>query len=415
MSSWLVIFTLLAGIGFYNFHDLLGLPIRRAMFLLMVFVCLVYAFRMKSGKLRNSSFPRLPWFIFGCGLIVSVFMASFYHPQLLLESIMAQSTSIAAYAFFFILLILNPNPATLIKYLFVLSSVSILVYFANLATFPNNMFGEPIINDISRGMLRISIPLLQVILLLIFYSINQWQLSKSWKWIIPIGIGLLMVMLSLIRQVMAIMAILCFFQILYKYPIWKKVLIGGALLLLGYTLFVNLTIFKELKDLSEEQVDATVSEEKEDVRIGAWRFYAYEGNEEAATFLFGNGTPSLGKSVWGKHLDSFTEEESCYIADVSWAGCVFMYGIIATIALVFIVFLAIFKRKRPDQQYLTYFMICVLLQGIASGVWFYYFEVVVTMIALYLIYRPEYEDETDNIVNIMAPSKGARLRKFVTE
>lgn len=409
MNHRLVIITILASVGYYNFHNAFSSPICRFMFICMVILCFITAIKQQSVRLRECNFPRLPWFVFVCGLIVSTFMASFFHPQTLQASIIAQSTAIVAFCFFFALLKLNPDPDKLIKSFFYLAGCSIFVYFANLATFPNNIFGEPIVLDTSRGMIRVAIPLFQIMLLLIFYSINQWQLTKSKKWLLILGIGGVMIILSLTRQVMAIMFTLCFFQILHKYSLWKKIVVGVILLSSGYIIFTSLPIYKDIKELSETQIDSSVNKQEEDVRVGAWRYYSYESNENIATFLFGNGTPSFGKSVWGKHFDVYTSNENCYLADVSWAGCIFLYGAIATIALLCIVILAIFKPKKADQQYLTYYMICVLLQGIASGVWYYYYELEITMVVLYLIYRKKDQDNTP--ANTPHPGK----LQFITE
>ncbi len=410
MNHRLVIITILASVGFFNFHNTFNSPICRLMFICMVILCLITAIKQQSVRLLDCKFPRLPWFIFMCGLIVSTFMASFFHPQSLQTSIIAQSTVIVAFSFFFVLLKLNPDPDKLIKSFFYLAGCSILVYFVNLASFPNNIFGEPIISeDTSRGMIRILIPLFQIIILLIFYSINQWQITKSKKWLLFLGIGGVMIILSLTRQIMAIMFILCFFQILHKYSLSKKIIVGVILLSSVYVIFTNLPIYKDIKELTETQIDSSVNKQEEDVRVGAWRYYSYEANDNIATFLLGNGTPSLGKSVWGKQFDIYTSKENYYIGDVSWASCIFLYGIIATIALLCIVILAIFKPKKADQQYLTYYMICVLLQGIASGVWFYFNELDITMIVLYMIYR----DNNQGILSANGTHTGKP--QFITE
>ncbi|MDE7385626.1 MAG: hypothetical protein K2N28_00645 [Muribaculaceae bacterium] len=412
MRSILVILTLLASIGFYDYKNHLALPVQRAMLMFMVLVCLFVGMCDRQVKLRESRFPRLPWFIFGCSLVVSVFMAVYYHQQSLTASLVAQSTTIFAYMYFFVLILLNPDPKKLIRYLFYMSAMSLVIYFMNLATYPHNIFGTPILTDTTRGMPRVPIPTFNVIMLLVFYSINQWSLTKNKKWWWLIGIGFMMVILSLTRQVMAIMGLLCFLQLLQKMSWVKKFVYGCIILSIGYVVVINLPIYKNLKEISETQIDDSV-DGKEDVRIRAWRYYAYEGHENIETLFLGNGTPSVGKSVWGKRFEAYAEESGELIADVSWAGCVFLYGIIGTLALLIIVFCAIFKRKSPDKQYLTYFMICAFLEGIASGVWYYNQEIIVIMMALYLIYRKSDDNSTPFVANNLAGH--INQRRFVIE
>ena len=411
MRPILVILTILTSVGFYNFHDRVPLPMQRAMFMFMVLVCLGVALAGKRVKFSESRFPRLPWFIFTCMLFISVFMADFYHQQPLVASFIAQSTAIFAYLYFFVLILLNPDPDRLIKYLFYLSAMSLVIYFINLATYPHNIFGSPILTDTSRGMPRVPIPTFNVIMLLTFYSINQWTMTHNKKWWWLIGVGFVMVLFSLTRQVMAIMGLLCFFQLLQRMSLLKKLVYGCVIISVGYVVVINLPIYKSLKAISEAQIDE--SADKEDIRVRAWRYYAYENNDDIETFLFGNGTPSLGKTVWGKRFEAYTEETGMFISDVSWAACVFQYGIIGALALLSIVLCAIFKRKPPGEQYLTYFMVCAMLEGIASGVWFYPQEICVIMTALYLIYRKS--DNKNEPLTSLAVSKRIGQRRFVTE
>ena len=157
----LVIITLLSVIGFYNYHNLLSPQIIRAMFTLMVIVCGLVGWRWKNDDSITLNYPRWLWLLFITGLIASNFVCPFYHQQSLLTSLVASSTAISAYIFMYSLILLRPNPQLLIKSLFIIAGASMIVYFINFLTFPNNMFGEPILEDLSRGMLRIHIPLFQ--------------------------------------------------------------------------------------------------------------------------------------------------------------------------------------------------------------------------------------------------------------
>lgn len=412
MKSKLVILTLLSSIGFFNYHNLLSLPVQRAMFLFFAFVCAIVALRNKKVSLFDYDFPRLPWFIFGSGLIISVFMTPFYHQQSLMATAIAQSTSIVAYLSFFVLLKLRPDPEHLLKLLVYVWAAGVLVFFINVATFPNNIFGAPIADDLSRGFVRVRPLLLQLFVFMLFYAVSKWQSSHQWKWFTLAASTYLMIILSITRQTIAICTLLVFFQIFRNYSWTKKILIASVSLCVGLAIIQNIPLYQELMEVTEEQIDQ--NEDKEDVRIGAWRYYAYEANDDIATFLFGNGTPSLDKSVWGKHYGTFAEETDYHVGDVAWASCIFLYGIIATVALLCIVLCSIFKHKAPEQRYLTYFMIAEMLHGIAWGVFYYYYEVYIIIIALYLIYCNCYDTGKDRLVEPELPVVKKR-RRFVVD
>lgn len=311
-------------------------------------------------------------------------MTPFYHEQSLTATIITQSPYIAAYLYFFVLLKLNPDPTRLLRCLFVVWAMAVFVFFANAVTFPHNIFGTPILSDLSRGFVRVRPHFLQLFVLFLFYGVSRWQLTKSRFWLVIAIVSYLMVVLSLTRQTIAFSTILVFFQLLEKYSWTKKIVLGSVLAILGALVVVNLPMYQTMKQITEEQID--YNEEKEDVRLGAWRYYSFEGNDHVETFLFGNGIPSLGKSVWGKQHEAFVDETNYNVGDVAWAACIFHYGIIATVALLVVILSSIFKHKPPSKRFLTYFMISEALHGIAWGVFFYHYDVLIIVIALYLIY-----------------------------
>lgn len=411
----LVIFTLLSVIGFYNYHNLLSPQIIRAMFMFMVLVCGFVGWRLKTDDNVTLNYPRWLWFLFIVGLMVSNIVCPFYHHQSLLTSFVASSTVIFTYLFIYSLIWLRPDPELLIKYLFVVAGLSMIVYFINFLTFPNNMFGEPILEDLSRGMLRIHIPLFQIIMLLYFYSIGKWHLEKNNMWLF-VSAGLFFCsILSLTRQIILIMSILGFFQLLQNISWMRKLVIGASLASIALVAYTQLPIFQTMRELSENQIDATTSEQKEDVRISDWRYFGYEGTDDIVPLLFGNGTPSTTNSAWGRQLDAFMEENGWFMADTSWPACLYQYGYVTTAILLTILFSAIVKRKNPAKVYLTYFFIALFLRGIASGIWYYPDEIVVSILGFYFLYA---QDSADMVSNVNTQCDSVMLtypRKFITK
>lgn len=395
MQSKLVALTILASIGFFNYRDHFPQHVQRAMFMFMVIVCAVVAFTSKDSlRLRDIRFSRLPWLIYILGIIVSAFICPFYHQQTLTQTLVAQSTYIFTAFTFLILLKLNPDPKQLFKWFIILWGCAALTYAANFFTFPNNMFGEKLSGDTSRGMLRIFPQLFYLIILLIFWSINRWQMTRKLLYLAFAGGGYILIGLSLTRQTIVIVSLLVFLQLLSNVSWIKKILLGSAICGLGLLILVNLPMYKDMKELTEAQINDTVDGNKEDVRIGAWRFFAWEGSEETETWLLGNGTPSLGNSTWGKSLDGYFNETGYLLADVALASVIFQFGLITAIALLIILLMAAFRPKTPDRKYLTYFMLAIILHGAASGVFHFYYEMFIVMIGLYLIYRPEEYNES---------------------
>lgn len=417
MKERLVALTLLASIGFYNFHNSVSPAMARVAMVLMMLLCVLYSL---SGKVNMSRirYPRLLWLLMFTGMVISIFMAGLFHHQGFMQTLIATIGIIAAWAFVFVLLRLNPSPERMMRIFLWLCGFSILIFAINFATFPNNMFGRPMIDDTSRGMLRVQIPFFQLFLLMIFYAINRWQLTKSHRWMWIIIAGYTMVILSLTRQAIAIMALLGGWQILQNVSWVRKAVIALVVFTAGFIVYNYVPMFQDMQKLSEEQMDEESTTGQENVRIGAWRYYAWEGSKTMPQHIFGNGVPSLGNSFYGRAMDAHFEETGELIADVSWAGSIFLFGYFTTIATMLIALGAVFKRKSPSKQYLTYFMVCVILQGIASGVWYYFEEILITAVALYLVYRPDEKPRRRPQLDPGAPQPPQPLpvpeRRFIT-
>lgn len=415
MRELLVVLTLLSSIGFYNYHDMLPPPLVKRVLVFFVMVCAAYAWLYPQSDRMKARYPRLAWLVLMTGFILSIPMAYVLHQQPIMLSVIASLQFIVPFLFFFVLLRLNPEPAKLMRYFFIVVGISIIIYFINFTHFPNNPFGEEMKEDLSRGILRVQIPLFQLLILMFFYSINKFSTEKKIKWLIPVGIGMLMIVLSVIRQAIAISFLLGFLLYMQHYNWYKKILIGTIIAVAGIYILTHIPMYKDMAELSEMQYEDNTVEGMEDVRIGAWRYYAIEAQEEyPGSMFFGNGVVALGKCAWGDEFENFCDDTGYLIADVSWAGFYFLFGIFATGALLYIVIASILKNKSPDKQYLSYFMAAGFLQGIASGVWYYYYETIVFVVALYLIYRPGNEGEAEND-SASEPSPAAPLspNKFI--
>lgn len=380
------IFILLSAVAFFNYHAILSDQMSRALFYFAVLVGLFVAWlKARSGE-RPAEYPRKAYLMLMVGIIVSVFMGSLYHPQSLKVSLMTCLPVILSYstlwAYFYFDIPINK----VMKAYLVIAVVSSFVYFCNLATFPNNIFGQPILDlDDSRGMIRIKIPFIEMFPVLIFYAINRWHEDKKSKWVLIGAFLFLMVVLSVIRQVILYTALLSMFFILKKVS-WKvKAGICAACLAVVVFVLPMIPIYKAMVELSEDQVEQNEAEE-ENIRITAWRYYTYDNQTGELTPIFGNGTASFGNSVWGIAFDAETEENGCFAEDVGWAGFYWHYGIIALIGLLWLMISALKRKKAESMQFLNYALVFFLILPVASGPNLYYYQIVNLTMLLCMAY-----------------------------
>lgn len=370
--------------------------VQRGIFYAVSCVALLLAVTERNNKLRELDYPRCAyWMVIGA-LCMSVITVNIYHGQPIVQSIITLLPYLFSYLYLYVLIKFRLSPALVIKILMIASLLAIPVYFCNLLSFPAQMFGIENAEgaDFSRGMLRVPIPFFEALLIVFFYAIQQWKASSRAIWMCWIVIGVIMICLSLTRQI-----ILVAFGLALLYAInglsWaKKIAILAVCMCAGIVVVNKVPIFKAMVELSEMQ--AELNEDKEDVRVRAWRYYTYENQEGIVTVLLGNGVPSLGITRYGIEFDQNMQETKCYAADVGWAGFFYYFGLIGTVALFVMLAKSAYIAHNRHRDYLLYWLLFIIITAVASGPVVYYYQILIIMTALYLVYAPDEEDGSDH-------------------
>lgn len=396
MYYWIFIFAILASVGFFNYHNMLSQPVIKAMYYGISAISILLAFTDRRTSYKASGAPRLPYIVLMTMLCLSPAMAWIFHGQSIMVSIMTSLAVTFAYSWFYVLIKFRIPEKRIITFLAVVCAMSIPVYGLNSLAFPNAVFGEAPEEDLTRGIIRISLPFIITFVMMLFYSINQWQLSKRRIWILPICIIGLMIMLSVVRQIILVAGVLGIWFVFRKLSWGKKILGVCAVLAVVFLVLPQIPIYQSMLELSEKQFESNETED-EDVRIGSWRYHIYEYQDSPMTMLLGNGMPSTGNSAWGDQFDYDAETSRYFAADVGWAGFFYHFGFIATTALAVLMWQALRRKKSPSRMYLNYWLIFIAVTAVASGPILYFHQIMELVTGLYLIYAPE--DETDSTHN----------------
>lgn len=378
------LFIILASVGFFNYHAVLTPVMEKMVFYISVlsglFVAMVYGFSTLRINYPRRAFIGLLTF-----MMLSSLVCSEFHMQSMPVTLRAALPILLAYSTFYIFLRLRIPPEKVIKTYIVLCAMSTIVYFCNMFTMPNNIFGQPILDeDMSRGIVRIFAVFIEIFPLIVFYGINRYQESKQKKWLLLVGWAAVMIFLSVTRQLIAYTAILGLWFFFRKISVIQKLTTVVLVIVVVVEVLPQIPVYKTMIELSEDQKDE--NEKDENVRIKAWRYYTYENQPSVATVLLGNGVPSMGLSTWGVQFDSDTEVTGCYAADVGWAGFFYYFGLIDTICLLIILLAAIIKKKQSENQYLNYWLVMVVLLSFTSGPILYYYQIVSICVVLYLVF-----------------------------
>ena len=196
---------------------------------------------------------------------------------------------------------------------------------------------------------------------------------------------LIMIILSVTRQIIAITLILGTLFFLKKSNIYQKIIFVITISLFTIYILPQIPIYKALVETTQNQIDNNKNK-KEDVRIRAARFYLDEYQTNDITRIFGNGIPSIGNSKWGDDFENTTRNEGYYSSDIGWIGFYWHFGIITVLGVFILLFKAATIKKSPDHEYLTYYCWAIILLSIMSAPILIYRQVIDIMFVLYLTF-----------------------------
>lgn len=190
-SFYLFILVILSSISFYNPFQIFSKEISKLFFYVAVTISLIYACRnginINKNKYPSSSFKLIIY-----GILFSSLMPLLFHNQSVTQTLVSSLPYIFSYVFFYILMKLNIPKDKILKAIWTFCFIGMFIYLINIILFPKIIFGDIKENfDLTRGIVRLSIPSFFFILLLYFYSINNYVLYKKKK-------DLLLILLTLI-------------------------------------------------------------------------------------------------------------------------------------------------------------------------------------------------------------------------
>lgn len=385
MNKFITILIFLSASSFFNPLGIISPQLSKFIY----YVCIILGlfFLKNKAKVNNFKYPNRAFYLIVIGFIGALLMAFSLQEQSFIVSLVAILPYFLAYLSFFVFKNSGINEAEAKKVILGFLICSVIIYIVNYITFPFMIFGAKEATEIddSRGVIRIGIQYLDLFILATFYAINQWLLSKNNKWIIIMTLCLIMIILSVTRQIIAITLILGTLFFLKKSNIYQKIIFVITISLFTIYILPQIPIYKALVETTQNQIDNNKNK-KEDVRIRAARFYLDEYQTNDITRIFGNGIPSIGNSKWGDDFENTTRNEGYYSSDIGWIGFYWHFGIITVLGVFILLFKAATIKKSPDHEYLTYYCWAIILLSIMSAPILIYRQVIDIMFVIYLTF-----------------------------
>lgn len=388
---YLYILIVLSSLTFYNPFGIIQPQYGKLLFYSICMISLIYAY--KNGiNIQKIKYPKVAYTILISGIIFSSFMASFFHEQSFMTSFIAIIPYLLGFLVFYILMKFNLPKEKIEKAIWTFCIISMLTYIINFVSIPNTIFGMTRETfDDSRGVVRLSIFSLELIVLYFLYAINKWMQTRQKQHLYLIIITGLFIVLSVVRQYILLSIILGILLILQKSSFIKKIIFVAICLCIYYLVLPKIPMYQKMSEVTNNQINNNA--ETEDIRISAWKFYTNEYQTNSITRFLGNGLPSIGNSKWGNNFEKTISRDyggnGCLFVDVGWAGFYWLFGAFSTIGLIILLIKAILKKKSVDKQYLSYWCLFIVLTSIASAPILFYNQIISISTVLYLIYGKE--------------------------
>jgi|WetSurMetagenome_2_1015567.scaffolds.fasta_scaffold01922_6 hypothetical protein len=386
----IIILILLSGYTFFNYRGLIGESLSNRLICFSIFIGLIVAI-LNGQKIKGCKDAIRYFYIIVSFILISILSVSIFHEQSLTDSIYATLITLCSYLTFYIFLRYNVSIKKLEIFFIIISIVSTIIYLINFVNFPNLVFGNLEFNiSTNRGIPRIPIPFLDIIILVVYYSINKLNMSSRKIWILPVFLGIIIICMSVVRQVIFFALIVAMLLWLKQISLWKKIILIVSALAIYLYIIPQIEIFKNLTQITQEQVH---NQQTADLRTSSLAFFTYGYQTNALTPFIGNGMTFIGdgntqarQSVWGKNFEILAENHDAHITDVGWVGFFWNFGIFAAVALFLLMFNGAKLIRNNKYLYLKYWLYFEMLLGLFSGPILYNNQIMTIMLISATVY-----------------------------
>lgn len=376
-----VVCTLLVSTKFFSAQflgDLFSVKIPAIYMLGLIGFSMLYFFRKSKGFI-------FPIQLITLSMLFSIVIAYLNWGQSIMDSLI-KTTPFLVYPFFFYLISVRFSVKILEKIIIALGFLYLILYAFQFMNPSTVYFGFPFDNplgeyDERRGIIRIIFPGAGIFYLAVFISICKLTTKNENKFIniiFTIG-GVVIPVLQVVRQVIAINALIYFYHFAVNLSLFKKLIITIAVGSIGFYIFsLNLSVFEGIKDVSE----SNSKEGSKNIRVITGTYYLFEFSDNLLTKVLGNGVPNF-KSAYGQKTAKL-EEKGMWLEDVGIIAMYSQFGIFAIISWLIIWYKSFTVPIPKEYYYVKYYLWLLLLSSFTSGSLYNVHYIGSTVIVLYI-------------------------------
>lgn len=361
-------FCLLHFIRYYNYigqDSTINGRIDKVVILLVMVLIFINRNFFFSNSFKKNAISRKYVLWFGVFPFISAIPCFFLRGQSFAQSFNTVSVYLIIFMYF-VLHKYNVKTEFLIKLFLALAIIRVLIFLIQQFTYPLYIFGgvtegtESLYGfdyqvEVRSGIYRFWLNSFYLQVIAGLYSIYIFLESKKIVYLLIFLICCLGLYMDQSRTTLIIFALSVLFLLIiteYKNKLLIFFLIGlfTALIAINYN-----SLFGELSTMTAENLN-----DKDYVRILAYKFYLFDYWKGPLTWLFGNGVPSMTSS-YGHEIINIQKQKMLFTYDIGIIGSLNVYGLIFIFIFISYLYKILVKYWIYIDPFLKVFLIFILL------------------------------------------------------
>ncbi len=300
------------------------------------------------------------------GVLPSYFIANYYYNQSVFLSLYANKM-IWFYLLYFYVHFFKISTKFILKLIILTGLFAVVLFYIQYIIYPTRIMDIYIFED--RGTFRMFVPGMICAIVAYFYFLNQFFEKNRLIFLIICIICLSIYVLQGTRGYIFTLFFLTIVFLLVTNRIKSKFLIIFSIIVATFTVFaIFQNIFLELTRVSTSQANSLSS----NIRIKSARYFLTDFMPGFSAYIFGSSNAAPG-TIYSEKFMFNALKYGYYISDIGVIGDYVKYGLVFTLAGLYLLFKSIFYKISSKYSFLKYYIIaqCFTLltgYGIFGGV-----------------------------------------------
>ena len=274
-----------------------------------------------------------------------------------------------AILFFFFLVRTDLSSSDTVKVIEKVALCFCCCYILQWIVFPTILFtGASDDININANQYRARMPGSMTSYFLLIYSVNRYLIEKKYVFILYAILAFIPILIMGFRSLTALSILAIFIMIPFVLRSTKRTILFG--IIGAGALYVALSTGlaqSKIEEMMERQESDQTFENEDYIRFLSLNYYWNEQFDKPYEKIIGGGVPVDWDSRYFKTIDAEKEQDGFYWDDLGLIGLGLVIGFPATILLILLYVVCMWKCREPDIQYVRFTLFVVLIGSIFTS------------------------------------------------